>query len=408
MGILNKMVKETKKAILKKQQPGSVAEAMFVPVGLSLLDYQCGTMATNLENGENFYNIGIPMGKVHMAVGHSQSGKTTLLLQVADKMTRDLNGDVVLADFERSSTDPRSRIKNICGITDDEYDERFTIFNHEDMTAEFLKKFIFEIVDQKRALGKDDLVDWFDLEGREIKIYPPTVLIIDSVSAMRSKELLENKELDNNMVAAQIAKSNGAFLTSIEHFLEAYNITILAVGHIGTKIVTNAYAPRKVQLPGLGDDESISGGNKFIFMSSYLFKLTAGKEFKEDKDLGIQGRVVNLRILKSRSGYNAVTLPMVYHSKLGFHDAFTSFYWFKENDVLKGGGSKGYHLPGDEGTRYSQKDFIKVYKNDEEFRERFDALVTEKFGAVIDSKNVEGAFSSSDGESGNMEEEFED
>ena len=259
MGILNKKIKDTKKAIVKKQTPGSVAEAMFVPIGNSLLDYQCGTLATNVNEGETFYNIGVPMGKIHMAVGHSQSGKTTLMLQIANAMTKDLNGDVILADFERSSTDPRSRIKNITGCSDEEYDDRFTIFNQEDMTAEFLKKFIFDIVEEKRSLGKDDLVDWFDLEGNEVKIFPPTVIIIDSVSAMRSKELLENKELDNNMVAAQIAKSNGAFLTSIEHFLEAYNITILAVGHIGTKISINPYAPRKVQLPGLGDDESISG-----------------------------------------------------------------------------------------------------------------------------------------------------
>ena len=258
MGILSAKIKETKKTVAKKSI-GSVSETVFVPTNIKILDYNGGTMATNAEDGESFYNIGLPMGKIHMAVGHSQSGKTTLMLQFADAMTKDLNGDVILADFERSSTDPRSRIKNICGITDEEYDERFTIFNHEDMTAEFLKKMIFDIVETKRALSKNDLVDWMDLEGNPVKIFPPTVIIIDSVSAMRSKELLENKDLDNNMVAAQIAKSNGAFLTSIEHFLEAYNITILAVGHIGTKISINPYAPRKVQLPGLGDDENISG-----------------------------------------------------------------------------------------------------------------------------------------------------
>ena len=407
MGILSKKIKETKKAVLKKQTPGSVAETMFVPTEINLLDYSCGTLATNVAEGDTFYNIGVPMGKIHMAVGHSQSGKTTLMIQIANAMTRHLNGDVVLADFERSSTDPRSRIKNICGVTDEEYDERFTIFNHEDMTAEFLKKFIFEIVESKRALGKDELIDWFDLEGNEVKIFPPTVIIIDSVSAMRSKELLENKELDNNMVAAQIAKSNGAFLTSIEHFLEAYNITILAVGHIGTKISINPYAPRKVQLPGLGDDESISGGNKFVFMSSYLFKLTAGKEFKGDKDFYFQGRVVNCRLLKTRSGYNAVTLPLVYHSKRGFDDALTSVYYFKEASILKGGGAKGFNLPNLDTVRFTQREFESTYAKNESFREKFDELVTEKFGHFIDAK-VAGESASAESSKAEMDEEFED
>ena len=229
MGILKKTIGDQKKAIVKKQKPGGVSETAFVPIRVDLLDYHCGTVCTDLESGDPFYNIGLPMGKIHMAVGHSQSGKTTLLIQIANAMVADLNGDVVLADFERSSTDPRSRIKNICGVTDEIYDERFTIFNHEDMTAEFLKKFMFDLVEAKKNLGPADLVEWYTLEGKTVQIYPPTVIIIDSVAAMRSKELLENPDLDNNMVAAQIAKSNGAFLTSIEHLLEAYNITILAV-----------------------------------------------------------------------------------------------------------------------------------------------------------------------------------
>ena len=258
MGILNDKIKKVKSDIKKKQQRGSVSETMFVPTGIKLLDYYCGVSGTTSKK-ESFYNLGLPFGKIHMAVGHSQSGKTTLFLQIANAMTKDFNGDVILADFERSSTDLRSRVSNICGITAEEFDNRFTVFNHEDMTAEFLKKQIFDIVEAKRGLSDDDLIDWYDQEMNPVKIYPPTVIVIDSVSAMRSKELLENADLDNNMVAAQIAKSNGAFLTSIEHFLEAYNITILSVGHIGTKIVINPYAPRTVQLPGLGDNESISG-----------------------------------------------------------------------------------------------------------------------------------------------------
>lgn len=229
MGVLNKNIKKVKADIIKKQAPGTVSEMMFVPIGIDLVDYHCGTVATNLAEQEQFYNVGLPMGKIHMFVGHSQSGKTTLALQIADAMVKDLNGDVILADFERSSTDPRSRIKNLTGCTDDEYDERYTIFNQEDMTVEFLKEQLFAIAEAKRGLSRDELLDWFTLEGKACKIYPPTVVIIDSVAAMRNKELLENGKMDGNMVAATIAKGNSAFLMGVEHLLEAYNITLLAI-----------------------------------------------------------------------------------------------------------------------------------------------------------------------------------
>jgi hypothetical protein len=247
-----------------------------------------------------------------------------------------------------------------------------------------------------------------DLEGNPVRIFPPTVIVIDSVSTMRSKELLENKDLDNNMVAAQIAKSNGAFLTSIEHFLEAYNITILAVGHIGAKIRINPYAPRKVQLPGLDDDENISGGNKFVFMSSYLFKLTSGKEFKADKDFGFDGRIVNCRLLKTRSGYNVTTLPLVYHSKRGFHDEITNVYFLKEQGFLKGGGSKGFYLPNAEEFRFTQREFLKLYRTNEEFAQKFEEFVAEQYSKVIDAKNADDEHVSASGGKESMDEEFED
>lgn len=249
MGVLNKSIKSIKSKIPKAV--GSVNETLFAPTAIDILDYNCGTLATG-EDGDTFYNLGIPMGKIHIAVGHSQSGKTTLLLQMANNMVANLNGDVVLADFERATNDPRTRIKNICKVTDEEYDERFTIFNQETMTLEFIKKFIFDVVEAKKALPNSEMVDWVDLQGVECKIYPPTVIIIDSISAVRPKELLDTPDMDGNMVAATVAKGNSAFLASIEHFLEPYNITLMGVGHITTRIQINPYAPKKIQLPGLG------------------------------------------------------------------------------------------------------------------------------------------------------------
>lgn len=407
MGILSKQIKKTKQSEKKKSSPYSVDDCVFSPTGIDLIDFYGGTAYNDS------YNIGLPLGKVTMLIGHSQSGKTTAAIQFAHAITSGRNGDVVIFDFERASTNPKNRICKICGISESEYEDQFTIFNQSTMTADFMKKFIFDdIIAPKKALGKEDMIDWTDLDGKPTKIYPPTVLIIDSVSAIRSKEMLESKELDSNMAGASIAKSNSNFITSIEPFLEEYNITILAIGHITTKITINPYEAKRIQLPGLGDSEHIPGGNKFIYFSSYVIKLTAGAEFKEDKDFKFSGRIVNAKLLKTRSGFNNNTLPLVYHSNLGFHNVLTNIVWAKAQGLLKGGGSAGFFLPEMPGVKFTQAQFMKTYRSNEEFANAFDTLIAEKLCEIIDKKETADDTGSPSKTSKNsedyIEEEFED
>jgi hypothetical protein len=188
------------------------------------------------------------------------------------------------------------------------------------------------------------------------------------------------------MAAASIAKTNSGFINSIQHLLEAYNITVLAIGHITTKITINPYAEKKVQLPGLGDDEHIPGGNKFVFNSSYVFKLKAGKEFKDDKDLGIKGRIVNVKILKSRYGYNSTVLPLFFHSVRGFSNVLTNYYHAKENDMFTGGGRGGFSLKSLPSVKFAQKDFYRTYRDNEEFQEAFDAMISKEYHRILTAK----------------------
>ena len=145
-------------------------------------------------------------------------------------------------------------------------------------------------------------------------------------------------------------------------------------------------------------------------MSSYLFKLTAGKELKDDKDMKVQGRIVNLRFLKTRSGFNSTTVPLVYHSVRGFHSRLTDFYWLKEQGVLKGGGSKGFFLPGNEEMRYTQSDWAKllVRAENEDDINAFDEFVDGQYQKLIEKKqgNGDGAAASSADE--DIDQDFEE
>jgi RecA/RadA recombinase len=401
MGILKKSLQEKQKKEVKIL-PGSVTEALSIQTGFDIIDYRCATICIN-EDGEEFLNLGLPMGKIIEAIGNSQGGKSTLIAQIAWAMASPLNGDIVYCDFERGLNNPEARLRQITGCSEEEYHNTFTIFNQIDLTTEFFKKLIFDIAEMKKKLTAKDMVEWLDFKGNTIKIYPPTIVILDSVPAMKPKEVVENPDLDNNMIPGKMAASNKAMLTSVVSILEQYNITILAINHITTKINTNAYAPRKVQLPGLGDDENLPGGNCWSFMPSYVFKLTSGAEMKADKDLQIEGRATDVRFIKTRSGFNNSREKFILTAKKGFSNVLANFMHLKENGFLVGGGKSGFSLKGHEEWKFTQKQFIYLYNSDEGFQEAFNSVINEVYSGFVQDKYTELDGSSSENE---LAEEF--
>ena len=257
MGILSKSLEEKHKK-LQVIPKGSVSNAMSVETGFPMIDYLTATIVETMS-GDVLLNLGIPFGKLLQFIGNSQSGKSTLAYQVGVAMVKPYNGDLIIADFERSGDNLKARLKQICGLTNEEVEDILTVYKHEGMSTEFFKQLVFDIVELKKKLTVKDMLDWKNTNGEDIKIYPPTVIVLDSVPSMKPDEVLTDASLDNNMIAGKIAAANSAILKTIVNLLETYNITIIAINHITTKIVTNKYAGRVVQLPGLSDTENLPG-----------------------------------------------------------------------------------------------------------------------------------------------------
>lgn len=227
MGILTNDLQEDAKKENKKTE-GSSQDLMHVPTGYDSVDVYGGTVSFS-DEGETLLNYGLPLGKLTLFVGNSQGGKTTLSIQIADNIAAQLDGDVVLADFERGTVDHQSRITTICGITAEDYKSRWTILRNPNMSTEYFKKFIFKIAEMKKKLTTKQMVDWQDLRGNNVKIYPPTIVILDSIPAMKPDEVLASADLDNNMIGGKMAAANSNMLTSITQVMETYNITLFAI-----------------------------------------------------------------------------------------------------------------------------------------------------------------------------------
>lgn len=385
MGLLKAHIKE-KELKANKVTPGSVQDTLYVSTGFDYLDAMSGSIET-AENGERFYNLGMPMGKIVLYVGQSQTGKSTKAYQDGWAIIKDLNGDMTVFDFERSTSNLEKRVMEVTGCSKTQFADSVSCFKQETLTIDFVKDFMFDIVNKKRELGKSCFVDWVDNKNKPIKIYPPTVIIIDSISATRSKELLENPAADGNMVNALLAKNNSSFLQSVLHILEAYNITLLCIGHVTNKIIIDPYAPIKLQLPGLDKNDNIKGGNAFCYFSSYAYQFMTGAELNPEKDLGISGRVTNVKILKSRSGYNQKKLPTAYTGKEGFNNLITNYFLLKDAGKIKTNGKAGINLANYPELKIPQKKFVDTYLTNEVFKEKFEDLVMDLMDGILNDKD---------------------
>ncbi|BDH16503.1 MAG: hypothetical protein [Bacteriophage sp.] len=411
MGLLKKKLddKYGKLAIVPQ---GSVSEAVACPTGITLLDYYTATVCEskvtndNYEKGEEFLSFGLPMGKITLLIGNSGGGKTTAAFQIAHNMTAPYNGDIINLDFERQKSNLYARLKQTTGMTREEFEESVTVYSHLTMSTEFLKELIFEIKEMKEKLPVKDMIDWTDLDGRPIKIYPPTVIILDSIPNMKPAEVLSDKKLDSNMLYGKMSLANGALIKTILGILEAYNITILAINHITANIVTNAYATKKVILPGLPEDENIPGGKEWIYNASAVIRFTSGAELKKEKTY-TDGRMTDVRILKTRTGFNNIRQKWVLDAKTGFNEAFTLFEYAKENGIITGTG-RGYSFKNNPLDKFTAKTFSELFNTNEEFKEAFMENVEEKLLEFVEHKYSDDYSSSEDDADQVLSEEFDD
>ena len=127
-------------------------------------------------------------------------------------------------------------------------------------------------------------------------------------------------------------------------------------------------------------------GNKAIFLASYIFRLSASTELKSDSDFNISGRIVDLQLLKTRSGYNIKKIPLVYTAKKGFSNVLTNFWHIKENKMLKACGNKGSAFVNLPNKPFSMGNFYKTYINNEDVRDAMEELKDKSYTQILNDK----------------------
>lgn len=344
--------------------------------GFLSLDYLNGTVVHVNSEDRNFtYNsVGIVDGSANSIIGRSGSGKSTLTTQIAGNIVRPfinkgLPTGLYIDDIEGSL--PWARKEFLLGLTAEELDKYVDIRN-AGITTENLYQRIQALHDVKVENRKDYEYDTglYDTNGRRIFKLVPTVYIIDSLPMLMPESLAEDDELGGSMSASSIAKSNTMLIKMISQRLKDANIIMFTVNHILDDIQMG-FLPKPAQISGLKQGERLPGGKAAIYLANNMFRADDSNTLKKDKDYGIDGSVVNITLVKSRTNATKRSIPLIFNKTEGrFDEILSLFHLIKSEGLFKGAGAYLY-LDDCPDVKFSARTFKEVLENSPELQEAF-------------------------------------
>lgn len=345
--------------------------------GFLAVDYLNGTVVhvQSKERGNFSYNsTGIVDGSTNTIIGRSGSGKSTLLTEMTGNIVRPfirkgMNTGIFIDDIEGSL--PAVRKEFLLGLTADEI-EQFVDMRNTGITSENVFQRIVNIHKIKTTNRKDYEYDTglYDTYGNRIYKLVPTVYIIDSLPMLLPEELAEDDELGGSMDASSIAKKNTALFKKMSQLCKEANIILFTVNHILDEIQTG-FIPKAAQISGLKQGERLPGGKAAIYLANNMFRADDSLTLKESEGFGINGSVVTITLVKSRTNATKRSVPLIFNKTEGRFDKVLSlFYLLKTEGVFKGAGA---YLFLDEvpDIKFSQKNFKSILESSSELQKAF-------------------------------------
>lgn len=366
----------------------AVADVMY-PTGFLPFDFLNGYKVHVKSDTQDFWysSVGIVDGSSTMILGRSGSGKTTIALQMAANIIRPFpEATIFYDDIEGGSNDTRREL--LTHFTPEECQQRI-IYRNTAVSAENFYKRIASIYEIKMNNRADFEYDTGKLDSQGNKIYKliPTVYILDSLALLTPEKLTEEEELSGQMSTTATAKTNTAVFKRIIPKLKAANIILFTINHINDKIEINAFTHSKAQISFLKQGETLPGGKAALYLANNMIRVDDGAKLKETDGLGINGKIVDFEIIKSRTNAAGRSVPMVFDFTNGFDDILSLFMFLKSTGAIITGAT--CYLRGHEDMKFRQRDFKNKLFNDPEFAKVFNEVARAELETLLGNPEVE-------------------
>lgn len=362
---------------------------VLYPTGFLPFDFLNGYRVHVKSDTQDFwYNaVGIVDGSSVSLAGRSGSGKTTAAIQMAANIVRPFpEATIFFDDIEGGSNATRREL--LTHFTPEEAEQRI-IYRNTAVSAENFYKRIASIYEIKMNNRADFEYDTGKLDSRGNKIYKliPTVYILDSLAMLTPEKLTEEEELSGQMSTTATAKTNTAVFKRIVPKLKAANIILFTINHINDKIEVNAFTHTKSQVSFLKPGETLPGGKAALYLANNLIRVDDGAKLKETDGLGINGKIVDFEIIKSRTNAAGRSVPMVFDFSTGFDDILSLFMFLKSTGAIITGAT--CYLRGHEDMKFRQRDFKNKLFNDPEFAKAFNEVARAELETLLGNPEVE-------------------
>jgi len=336
------------KRLASNKTAGVNAKAEFevmYSTGFLSIDYLNGTSicVESPTMGEFTYDAcGIVDGSTNTIIGRSGAGKSTLMFQIASSISHQFEDAVIYCDDIEGSL-PESRKHFLLGFTPEEFEQRVFLRDHG-ITTENLYQRIQAIHDEKLANKKDLIYDtgYYDMRGNRIFKLVPTLYLVDSLPMLMPESLSEDDELGGSMSASSIAKTNTMLFKKISQLCKEANIIFFTINHILDEIQMG-FIPKAGQISGLKQGERLPGGKAAIYLANNMFRVDDSKTLKSDSDYGIDGSIIEMTLIKSRTNTTKKKIFLIFDKTVGkFDNELSLYHLLKTEGKIEGAGQRSY------------------------------------------------------------------
>lgn len=360
--LLQDLQTNDKKGFFKPTQTSVSYPTLFTP-----FDFKAGYLleARDIYDKviESYPSVGLVGGSFVTIFGKPGASKTTWAIQAAANIVRPFaNGFVQHYDLERATT--YTRVRNVTNFSQAELLNKYVIKQDKNYVEDMLDA-IIEIAHAKEARRDTIMYDTGkrDEFGNIIKQFEPTVVIMDSIPVISSRD--SGEEMEGSTYSNRVVKALTQFYTRLIPVIKAYNIIVIAINHVKQKIEINPRMKTAAQINYLNQNESLPGGWAVLYYANTLVRFTAtGDKFTEEED-GFGGFNVKLDFIKSRTNNAGQSCNLIYTQRAGFDNLLSQFALAKELGVVEGRNPYCY-FTGHKDIKFDSRKLLKeITRNDE-------------------------------------------